>query len=143
MTSTDLSHGHPEKVLLLSGNFLRERHDESLALVAALLEACALCQDPFFRSELISILARKEYTGASTAVLENSLGNTFQSGIGNSSTSNFHLFHGESINRPSVDKASWVLAGLRNTGIFPDAACGSLSRIFREDIYRAATHCAA
>lgn len=143
MTSTDLSHGHPEKVLLLSGNFLRERHDESLALVASLLEACALCQDPYFRSELITLLARKEYTGTSTAVLENSLGKTFDTGIGNSSTSNFHLFHGESINRPSVDKASWVLAGLRNTGIFPDAACGSLSRIFREDIYRAATHCAA
>ena len=138
-TSSDLSHGHPEKVLLVSGNFLRERHEESVALVAALLEACALCQDPLFRPDLISILSRKEYTGAPPEVLENSLGKSFDSGIGTSSTAGFHLFHGDSINRPSVDKASWVLAGLRATGTFPDSSCGSLSRIFREDIYHAAT----
>ena len=48
-TSSDLSHGHPEKVLLVSGKFLRERYDETIALAAALLDACKLCQDPFFK----------------------------------------------------------------------------------------------
>lgn len=137
--SADLSPGHPEKVLLLSGNFLRERAEESSALVTALLEACALCQDPFFRPDLISILSRKEYTGASTATLANSLGETFNSGIGLRPATGFHLFHGDSVNRPTVEKASWVLAGLRNTGTFPDSAAGSISRIFREDLYHAAT----
>ena len=138
-TSSDLSHGHPEKVLLLSGTFLRENHDESLMLVTALLEACALCQDPFFRSELIAILAKREYTGASPRVLENSLGDRFDSGIGSSCSNSFHIFSGESVNRPSVDKASWILAGLRAAGAFPETTSGSISRIYREDLYHAAT----
>jgi ABC-type nitrate/sulfonate/bicarbonate transport system substrate-binding protein len=45
-TSTDLSYGHPEKVLLVVGRFLQERKDESSALVAALLDFCNRCQDP-------------------------------------------------------------------------------------------------
>lgn len=140
-TSSDLSHGHPEKVLLLSGKFLRERKDESTALVAALLDACKLCQDSSFRNDMISILAMKEYTGASEEVLRNSLGGQFNTGAGTTSPSAFHVFHGESVNRPTVEKASWVLAGLRSIGILPDVTAGSLSRIYREDLFHAATLC--
>lgn len=140
-TSSDLSHGHPEKVLLLSGKFLQERKDESIALVAALLDSCKICQDPVFRDEMISILALKEYTGASEDVLRNSLGSHFNTGVGSANASDFHLFHGDAVNRPTVDKASWVLAGLRGIGILPDVTCGSLSRIYREDLFHAATHC--
>lgn len=141
VTSSDLSHGHPEKVLLVSGKFLHERKDESIALVAALLDACRLCQDPAFRNEMISILALKDYTGAAEDVLRNSLGNQFNTGAGTTSASAFHIFHGDSVNRPTVEKASWVLAGLRNIGILPDVTCGSLSRIYREDLFHTATQC--
>ena len=139
VTSSDLSHGHPEKVLLISGNFLRERKQESIMLVAALLEACKLCQDPDFRDEMVSILSMRAYTGASKEVLQNSLGSHFNAGHGHSMPTTFHIFHGDSVNRPSVDKASWVLAGLRSIGTIPDTTCGSLSRLYREDIYHAAT----
>jgi hypothetical protein len=37
-----------------------------------------------------------------------------------------------------MDKASWVLSELRNAGTIPEGTCGSLSRIFREDLYHAA-----
>src|SRR5690606_21833370 len=92
-----------------------------------------------FRNDMVSILALKEYTGASVEVLRNSLGNQFNTGSGSTSGSSFHLFHGESVNRPTVEKASWVLAGLRGIGILPDVTCGSLSRIYREDLFHAAT----
>lgn len=140
-TSAELSHGHPEKVLLVSGKFLRERKDESTALVAALLEGCKLCQAPGFREEMISILAMKEYTGATEEVLRNSLGGQFDTGVGTANASVFHVFHGDSVNRPTVEKASWVLAGLRSIGILPDVTAGSLSRIYREDLFHAATLC--
>lgn len=140
-TSADLSHGHPEKVLLVSGKFLSERKDESIALVAALLDACKLCQDPGFRNEMIAILALKAYTGASEVVLKNSLSSMFNTGSGSVNASSFHLFHGEAVNRPTVEKASWVLAGLRSIGILPDVTCGSLSRIYREDLFHTATLC--
>ncbi|MES2657674.1 MAG: ABC transporter substrate-binding protein [Verrucomicrobiota bacterium] len=140
--SSDLSHGHPEKVLLMSGKFLRERKDEAIALAAALLESCKKCQDPAFQNEMISILAMKEYTGASEEVLRNSLGGKFITGTGTTSAASFHVFHGESVNCPTVEKASWVLAGLRSIGILPDVTAGSLSRIYREDLFHAATLCA-
>jgi len=141
--SSDLSHGHPEKVLLLSGRFLRERKEESIALAAALLDACKKCQEPGFKEEMISILAMKEYTGAPESVLRNSLGNQFNTGAGETSASSFHIFHGDSVNCPTVEKASWVLAGLRSIGILPDVTAGSLSRIYREDLFHAAQLCSA
>jgi ABC-type nitrate/sulfonate/bicarbonate transport system substrate-binding protein len=141
-TSSDLSHGHPEKVLLVSGKFLRERKDENVALVAALLESCRLCQDATFRNDLVTILAMKEYTGASEEVLRNSMGNMFDTGAGSTAAASFHVFHGDAVNRPTVEKASWVLAGLRGIGILPDMTCGSISRIYREDIFHTATLCA-
>lgn len=140
-TSVELSHGHPEKVLLVSGRFLQERKDECVALVASLLDACKLCQDPVFRNDLVTILAMKEYTGASPEVLRNSLGNQFHTGPESINADAFHIFHGDSVNRPTVEKASWVLAGLRAIGALPDITCGSLSRIYREDIFHTAQHC--
>lgn len=139
--SSELSYGHPEKVLLASGKLLRERRDDSIALIAALLDACKLCQDPDFRHEMISILAMKEYTGASEDVLKNSLEASFNDGCGNVHRPAFHVFHGDSVNCPTVEKASWVLAGLRSIGILPDVTCGSISRIYREDLFHAATLC--
>lgn len=140
-TSSDLSYGHPEKVLLASGKLLRERREESIALIAALLDACKLCQDPDFRGEMISILAMKAYTGASEDVLRNSLDSQFNDGCSKVHGSSFHVFHGDTVNCPTVEKASWVLAGLRSIGILPDVTCGSLSRIYREDLFHAATLC--
>jgi len=138
-TSSDLSRGHPEKILIVSGNFLHERKDDSLALVAALIDACKLCQDPEFREQLISILALKQYTGASEEVLRNSLGGKFNNGFEIENHPSFHIFHGDTVNRPSIDKASWVLAGLRGIGALPDVTTGSLSRIYREDLFHSAS----
>lgn len=137
-TSADLSYGHPEKVLLVAGEFIHGRKEETVQLVAALLESCRMCQDPAFREDLIAILAKPEYTGTSEEILRNSLGGTFFNGAGKSPGEAFHIFHGESVNRPTTEKASWTLAGLRSAGNLPEISCGSLSRLFREDIYMAA-----
>lgn len=141
--SSDLSHGHPEKVLILSGKFLATRREESIALASALLDACRKCQDPSFQDDLITILGMKEYTGASENVLRNSLGGSFNTGAGSTSSDSFHVFHGDSVNCPTVEKASWVLAGLRGIGILPEVTAGSLSRIYREDLFHAAALCSS
>jgi len=137
-TSAELATGHPEKVLLVDGNFLGEHRDEVVALGAALLHACRLCQDPEFRDELITILAREEYTGCPRETLANSLGTTFHSGHGEVSAADFHLFFGRDLNCPSADKASWFLSGMRGTGLLPDQTkAAPLTRLYRTDLYRA------
>jgi ABC-type nitrate/sulfonate/bicarbonate transport system substrate-binding protein len=137
-TSAELSHGHPEKVLLVSDRFIEERKEETLRLVAALLESCVQCQEPFFRADLIDILSLSKYTGASREVLANSLGSSFQAGPRIIESDAFHIFHGPGVNVPSVDKASWVLSGLRTAGVLPELAGVPLSRIYREDLFHAA-----
>jgi len=138
VTSADLSYGHPEKVLLVSGEFMQERKADSITLVAALIESCRMCDDPLFRDDLVDILAMKKYTAVSPEILRNSLGNVFFTGAAKTPATGFHMFHGDAVNRPSTDKASWMLAGLRNAGTLPEISCGSLSRLYREDIYMAA-----
>lgn len=138
-TSADLSYGHPEKVLLVAGRFLQEQPDQTTALVSALLEACRMCQDPAFKDDLIRILSLPEYTGASPELLRNSLCGKFETGRGVVDENPFHLFHGDEVNRPTVEKASWLLAGLRTIGALPEITAGSISRIHREDLFHAAT----
>lgn len=138
VTSADISYGHPEKVLLVSGEFLQERKEETVRLVSALLESCRKCEDPDFLEDLIEILAMPKYIAASREVLRNSLGGAFFNGVAKVPAKGFHMFHGDAVNRPSTDKASWMLAGLRSAGTLPEISCGSLSRLYREDIYLAA-----
>lgn len=136
-TSAELATGHPEKVLLLDGQFLGDRREESVALGAALLHTCRICQDPAFRDEMIEILARPEYTGCKPATLINSLGQVFLSGRGDLDASNFHLFFGKDLNCPTADKASWFLSGMRGTGLLPDdTKASTLTRLYRQDIFR-------
>ncbi|MEM1083800.1 MAG: CmpA/NrtA family ABC transporter substrate-binding protein [Verrucomicrobiota bacterium] len=136
-TSAELATGHPEKVLLIDGEFLNDRREETIALGAALLHTCRICQDPDFREELIEILSRPEYTGCKPKTLVNSLGEVFLSGRGDLDASNFHLFYGRDLNCPSPDKASWFLSGMRGTGLLPDnTKASSLTRLYRQDIFR-------
>lgn len=138
-TSAELSHGHPEKILLVSDRFIDEHKEDTIRLVGALLESCAQCQDPAFRADLLDILSQSKYTGASREVLANSLGKSFRAGNRNIESDSFHIFHGPGVNAPTVDKASWTLSGLRTTGVLPEIAGVPLSRIYREDLFHAAT----
>ena len=90
----------------------------------------------FFKSH--EILSSKQYTGASPELLRNSLCGHFVTGWGVVDESPFHLFHGDTVNRPTVEKASWLLAGLRSIGALPEITAGSISRIHREDIFHTA-----
>jgi len=137
-TSTDLSLGHPEKVLVVSDRFIEEYREEAVRLVAVLLESCEKCQSPEFRSDLIDILALPQYTGCSREVLSNSLGGKFNAGNRFLKAESFHVFHGHGVNNPSLDKASWMLSGLRQCGVIPEKVKISLSQIYREDLYQQA-----
>ena len=135
--SSELSHGHPEKVLLVSDRFIEDHKEETLRLVAALMESCIQCQDPAFRSDLIDILALPRYTGASREILANSLGTSFNAGPRTVESDSFHVFYGPGVNAPTVDKASWMLSGLRTVGALPDVTGVALTRIYREDVFQA------
>lgn len=129
-----LTRGHPEKVLLIAGRLLRRRRPEAISLVAALLEASRLGKDPEFQETLVQILARPEYIDTPAEILRHDLEEWQLEG------EKAKLWQASvPVTRPTVEKASWVLAGLTGMSALPrQLTGGSISRIYREDLYHEA-----
>lgn len=141
-TSAELCESHPEKVLLVSAEFAMRRHDEHVALIAALLVAGKLCDDPSQRPRIARILGSATYLDLPLKVVRNSLCGKFHRGFRQySDADSIHAFSGESVNRPSPDKADLILAQLRSCGQIPDDRVCRHPRpdqIFRNDLYEEA-----
>jgi ABC-type nitrate/sulfonate/bicarbonate transport system substrate-binding protein len=143
-TSRDLAPGHPEKVLMVRRTFAERSHQEHLALVAALLEACAFCQDPENHEDLIALLARKEYVGAPAEALRPGITGRLPLGHGKiDQISDFTTFGGPDANAPTADKGNWVLDCLVRSGLIPSLPAHLLQTCFRPDLFQAATRLTA
>lgn len=140
--SAELDPHHPEKVLMVRREFAEQRDQEHTTLIAALLEACAYCDNAANHDHIVSVLARPEFVNVPAAVLHCGLSGQFNftRGAGRSIT-DFCIFHRHDANEPSADKAGWVLRNLRTSGACKDAALlnAALGRkVFRADIFTAA-----
>lgn len=139
-TSTDLSSGHPEKVLAIRKHFATEQPEVVTNLTAALLEACAYCQESKNRSAVAEILTESAKIAVDSKVIENSLGGTFQTGLEDDTRSlpDFHIFHGPDINSPNSRASSWLLEGVRQVGLFPRNQSFPQDSVFRMDLFEEA-----
>jgi ABC-type nitrate/sulfonate/bicarbonate transport system substrate-binding protein len=129
--SAELEPGHPEKVLMVRRDFAANRAEEHIALIAALLDACAWCDAPENRADLISILSRREYVDASPEALQCGFDGRFPLGNGQMRTiPNFSVFHRHNSNEPSAEKTAWVFELIRRTGFCrtPGALNAALGR---------------
>lgn len=141
-TSAELAPEHPEKVVMVRRDFAEKRAEEHTALLAALLEACAFCEEAQNRDQLVATLARPEYVGVPEPVLRRGLRGEFDLGDGRMRpVPDFVVFHGHDANEPSAAKAAWVLQHMRNivTDVEPSSFNAALGRrIFRADIFEKA-----
>ena len=141
-TSLDLAPGHPEKVLMVRADFAEHRSGEHLALVAALAEAAALCDDPAYRQELAHLLARPEYLNVPEPVIASSLASPFEDGRGGKiAPTDFIQFHRNGANDPTAAKAAWLIDGLVRHQIIPptvEIPRNLASATFRSDLYHVA-----
>lgn len=140
-TSDQLAPGHPEKVLLTTEGFIEKHPDQSAALVAALREACAFCDDLDNRGEVARILVRSGYFHLqSEESLKRSLVGPLDLGTGKSAdVSSFHIFQRRDANEPTGERGRWLLDqfithGLITPGERPEAslalaACWTASAI--------------
>jgi len=140
--SAELAPGHPEKVLMVRREFAEKRAQEHIALLAAILEACAFCDEPENHSQMFATLARQEYVGVPESDLRRGAGREFDFGYGQvRSVRDFTIFHRHDANEPSTEKSAWVMQQMREAptgrepGIF-NAALGR--RIFRTDLFEKA-----
>ena len=141
--TAELAPGHMEKVLMVRADFADRAHAEHLALIAALLEACAYCDEVVNREEIAAVLAQPQFVGVPINVLQNSLVGPFQLGNGRvSDADDFHVFSRNEANEPTQDRAEWLIDNLHRSGITRDHARVSIDRAaqwFRADLFQEAT----
>lgn len=140
--SAELAPEHPEKVLMVRREFAEKRAEEHTALLAALLDACAFCDQPENQGQLAATLARPEYVGVEEPALRNGFCCEFDFGNGRVRRVRDHvIFHRHDANEPSAAKTAWVLQQLRevNTGIEASSFSTALGRrVFRVDLFEKA-----
>jgi ABC-type nitrate/sulfonate/bicarbonate transport system substrate-binding protein len=143
-TSRELAPLHPEKVLMVRNDFAETRASEHERLIAALLEACAFCDQPTNRPLISEMLAQPQYVNAPTDCLKNIVG-VEDSGIpAPADAAPLHIFYKYNANEPTDDKAAWVLGHLyemieqRALPVPPSGRSPVLKNIFRRDIFQRA-----
>lgn len=138
-TSCTLAPRHPEKVLAVRGAWAAADAEAHVALVAAVLEACRLCDDPARREEVVRILARPEYLNLPVHLVRPAWGGEFPVARGETrSLPEFTCFHRFDANEPTLEKASWVVREVLGLPAGPGTAPSVLSAVHRLDVYEAA-----
>jgi ABC-type nitrate/sulfonate/bicarbonate transport system substrate-binding protein len=142
-TSAELAPLHPEKVLMVRRDFAEEREAEHLALVAALIEACAFCDQPENRERVMETLAHPEYLDAPIRALRMSMNGTFDFGYGRiKEDADFNVFSRHGANEPTTEKGEWVLEQMCASGALKDPTLippHSVAELFRADIFHRAS----
>lgn len=138
------SPGHVEKVLMVTRRVAETRVAEHAALVAALAEACAWCDEPQNREPLAHLLSDARYLNVSAHVIAPALLGRFAFGHDRvESVPDFHVFHRGDANIPTAAKAAGLQRALGAAGLLSPAAASDFElprRLFREDLHRGALH---
>lgn len=138
--SAALQPGHVEKVLLVTRRFAESRAPEHAALVRALADAAAWCDEPQHRERLAEILSGAAYLNLPARVIAPALLGRFDCGHGRIETvPDFHVFHRGEAGVPDVEKARALQHALGAAGLLaaPAAADATLpGRLFRADLHR-------
>lgn len=133
---------HPEKVLLVHQHFEEDRHEEHIAMMAALIEAAEYCDKPINRKELAQILARNRYFNVNKEALLNALQGPFQRGMGSQSSAlDAIVFRRNGASPPTEAKARWILSEINRNKLTPERLNLSREQIrsyFRMDLYEEA-----
>jgi two-component system, oxyanion-binding sensor len=134
--------GQPEKVLMVAKRFADTRAAEHAALVAALTEACAWCDEPQNREPLAQLLAEARWLNLPARVIAPALVGRFDCGAGRvENVPDFHVFHRGEANVPTVEKAVVLQRALGAAGLLPASVANNPElprQLFREDLFRAA-----
>jgi two-component system, oxyanion-binding sensor len=141
-TSAALAPFHPEKVLMVRRDFAETRADEHERLIAALIEACAFCDQRDNYPVLGDLLAQPKYVNAPVECLKRALAGPpigevakkFYPGGSN-------IFYRHRANAPTNSKATWLvnrLYELMEQSVLKVPLTGRtpvLKNIFRQDIF--------
>ena len=127
--------------MIVRQSYAAGRSEEHERLLAALLEACAFCNNPANRTFLGEMLAPADYVNAPTEFIQAGLPGTGPPPSTNGEPPRTSIFSGTDANEPTDTKAEWVISnlyevlgrGMANLGI--EGRSPVLKNIFRTDIF--------
>lgn len=137
--SASLWPGHVEKVLMVREVFATTRAGEHAALVRALGEAAAWCDEPRHRPRLALLLSGRAYLNQPARAILPALTGRFDPGTGRTeSVPDFHVFARGDANAPTAPRVAALQAELVASGLLTPALLTPElpRRLFREDLYR-------
>jgi len=141
--SEDVLPRHPDKVLVTTEDFADQRKEELVGVVRALQEACAFCDLPANREQVVEILHGSGQLRIDRDVLRMSLVGPFDDGTKQRrDVDSFYIFNRYGANEPTEKKADWLADQFIAHGLMP-ASMASRVRAearacYRQDIYQQA-----
>ncbi|MBW4421281.1 MAG: nitrate ABC transporter ATP-binding protein [Myxacorys californica WJT36-NPBG1] len=119
-TDLEIWDGHPGKVLGVREDWANAYPNTHIALVKALLEACAYCANPANQEEVRMILSRPEYLDCEMEYIDLGDGSHNTCGLHPSPREYaHHQFFGAGVNRPSRTEHLWIMTQLARWGEVP------------------------
>jgi nitrate/nitrite transport system ATP-binding protein len=138
-TDLDIFPSHIEKVLGVREEWANQYPQTHLALVKALLEACAYCDDWRNREEIATLLSQDQYLGVDLEYIRPGLIDPYNRGMHSEPEiiHRYNQFYVDKTNCPDRVEALWIMTQLARWGItpFPKNWVTILERVWRTDIF--------
>jgi ABC-type nitrate/sulfonate/bicarbonate transport system substrate-binding protein len=142
MTKYELWNNAPEKVLGVRRAWADRHPGTHLAMVRAVIAACAWCDEPANREEVAELIASPQYLDAPVEVVRMSILGTFSYGQDEPPRQlpDFNVFHRYAANFPWLSHAVWYLRQMIQAGqVDPLIDVEEVaSRVLLPEVYRAA-----
>jgi len=140
ITKYDLWNNSPEKVLGVTRRWAEANPGTHRALVRAVLQACAWCDEPTHRAEVARIISAERYVNAPVELVGMSMQGTFQDAHDQPPRAlpDFNVFHRYAANYPWRSHAMWFLLQMRRWGqlkIDPDIPAAA-EAVLMPEVYR-------
>ncbi|MGB2128535.1 MAG: CmpA/NrtA family ABC transporter substrate-binding protein [Flavicella sp.] len=141
VTNYDIWKNNPEKVFVMTKNFVEKYPNTAVAVTKALIRAGKWLDTPGNRTEAVKILSMSQYVGADEMVLANSMTGTFEFEKGDKrSMPDFNVFYRHFATYPYYSDGIWFLTQMRRWGQIPSAKPAAwysekIKEIYRPDLW--------
>ncbi len=140
-TDLEIWQGHPGKVLGVREDWAIAYPNTHIALVKALLEACAYCADDSHALEIRTLLAQRNYVGTQIDYIHLGDPNAYVCSLEQPMREYaHHLFYGDGVNRPSRTEHLWMMTQMARWDDipFPRNWMEILERVCRVNVFSTA-----
>jgi len=141
VTSKEIWKNHPEKVFVMTKEFVSKYPNTAIALTKALIKAGKWLDNPENRKEATRILSKSAYVDGSKRVIDNSMLGTFEFEKGDvRSIPDFNVFFKYNATYPYYSDGIWFMTQMRRWGQITESKTNEwyiskIQEVYKPDIW--------